>query len=205
MKNYIFLEKHLGPWHDYSSIFSKVSSDLFSDHTDKWKLQCSDTIRPYFAESLKYIIISLWELHSEGQMCSATSSGFAHIWKVVSWFQGLASLLGACKMLRMLVFSILCIYGWLESGLGLIATACLMACGYGLLLHGWRFAEVECAIHGDNESMERIVWLWPVYTNQQPHLCDETYETLHLQGGAPFHLIGSSCFSLEVYFLRNIE
>lgn len=54
---------------------------------------------------------------------------------------------------------------------------------------------------------ESSVWLWPVYPNQQPQLCDETYETLYLQGGAHFHLIGSSCFSLvpsEKYWKKLI-
>ena len=138
-----------------------------SDHTkhafetfDKLKLQCSNTIRAYFVESLKYIIISLWKLHSEGQMCSAMSSGFAHIWKVVSWFWGLASLSSACNMPRMFVLSILCVYGRLESGRGLGAAACLIACGYGLLVHGWRFAEVKCSMHGDNKSTNSVSGLF---------------------------------------------
>lgn len=77
-------------------------------------------------------------------------------------------------MPRMLVLSILCVYGRLESGRGLNATACLMACGYGLLVHGWRFAEVKCAMHGDNKSINSVsVACLPQLCDMKPCICRE--------------------------------
>lgn len=120
-------------------------------------------------------------------MCSATSSGFTHIWKAVA--SVLCHFLGACKMPHMLHLGILCVYGWPESGHGLNALWHVVRVCWCMVR---ALSSVPCTV---------TITAWSEqcdggHQNQQPQLCSEMYETIYVQGGAHFHLIGSSCFSL---------
>lgn len=190
------MEKHLRYWHDCSFLkgFIWLFSSMLLKHLINDNYGAVMQLEPILLKAL-----NIWSY------CGSLKT---LLWRAnVLWFYSYLSkwfldfgvwhhFLGACKMPHKMPLSILCVHGWFESGRGL--SACLKACG-------WRF--VKCAMHGGINSMKWTVWPWPVSINQQPQLCDETYETSYLQGGAHFHLIGSSCFCTCTFseILRKIN
>lgn len=111
---------------------------------------------------------------------STISSGFTHIWKVVTCVFTCGLVIGFLVLIR-----------------------CLKSCITCLL------ASMPLPVPSMTDLLTEILWSEECeggHRKPQPQLCSEVYESIHLtvyREGSHFHLIGSSCFSL-VYFWENL-